>query len=71
MLTRVRSPDHSRRFTELAEVRLAREVQKDGVVYPVGTRGVVVWCYPDGKAYEVELIDPQPTVISIMDHDLI
>ena len=53
------------------EVSLRVAVTKDGIEYPAGTLGAIIWRYPDGKAFEVELFSPQPAVVTVLGQDLI
>lgn len=71
MLSSQQPRDLVPRLVELAEVQLRRAVSVDGILYPAGSRGVIVWCYPDGEAFEVELFSPQPAVVIVLGQDLV
>jgi hypothetical protein len=71
MLKTINPSRLNRLLVELDEVHLARSVSKDGIVYPVGTRGVIVWCHPDGLAFEVEFPSPEPAVVTVLGQDLL
>jgi len=50
---------------ELDSVGMAVDVVADGATIPAGAEGVVVAVYADGKACEVEFIDPVHAVVTI------
>ncbi|MFZ4382420.1 MAG: DUF4926 domain-containing protein [Sandarakinorhabdus sp.] len=50
---------------ELDPVRLAVDVAAYGVTIPVGAAGVVVAVYADGKACEVEFVEPVHAVVTV------
>jgi hypothetical protein len=50
---------------ELDSVRLAVDVVADGATIPAGAEGVVVAVYGDGKACEVEFIEPLHAVVTV------
>lgn len=58
-------------FKENAEVRLRVPIFKDGIHFPAGTTGVIVWPYPDGQVFEVEFFSPQSAVVTVLGQDLI
>ncbi len=50
---------------ELESVRLRVDVAADGITIPAGAEGVVVAVYGDGKACEVEFVEPVHAVVTI------
>ncbi|WP_439546718.1 DUF4926 domain-containing protein [Sandarakinorhabdus sp.] len=52
-------------LAELDSVRLAVDVAADGVTIPAGAEDVVVAVYANGKACEVEFIEPVHAVVTI------
>ncbi|OSZ72016.1 hypothetical protein CAP39_01145 [Sphingomonas sp. IBVSS1] len=50
---------------ELDSVRLRVDVTTDGITIPAGAEGVVVAVYGDGKACEVEFLEPVHAVMTI------
>jgi hypothetical protein len=57
-------------FEEYSSVILTRDIEEDGVMFPAGTRGVVVEIRDDGVYYLVEINDPPFGVISVCVDDL-
>ena len=70
MLTHPRTADGGRKLVEFDEVVLLRPITKNGVIYSEGARGIVVWCHPDGLAFEVEFASQQPAVVTVLGQDL-
>ncbi len=58
------------RFAAFAPVILRHDVLDDGVVFPAGTRGIVVEIHDDGVAYEVEFSHPAEMVLTLTPDDL-
>ncbi|MCU0229434.1 MAG: DUF4926 domain-containing protein [Bryobacterales bacterium] len=50
---------------ELDSVRLRVDVAADGITIPAGAEGVVVAVYGDGKACEVEFVEPVHAVVTV------
>jgi len=50
---------------ELDSVRLRVDVAVDGRAIPAGSEGVVVAVYGDGKACEVEFVEPVHAVVTV------
>lgn len=48
-----------------AIVSLASDVTHDGYVFPAGTRGTVVYVYPDQKTAEIEFDAPRWCVLTL------
>lgn len=57
-------------FDEYIYVTLARDLVSDGVLYPVGTRGVIVQRHDDNIGYEVEFEAPRFTVVTLTANDI-
>ena len=57
-------------FEEYIYVTLTHELISDGVLYPVGSRGVIVQRHDDNIGYEVEFEVPRFTVATLTAHDL-
>ena len=70
MLKTAQNSGRAQSPVEFDEVHLKRDITKDGVAYPAGTRGIIVWCHPDGLAFEVEFFSPQPAVVTVLGQDL-
>lgn len=52
-------------FEEFDVVRTRVTISDDGYVYPSGSIGAVVLVHRDGKAFEVELPQPRPLVVTL------
>lgn len=57
-------------LTEFRPVVLRRAIIHRDVVFPAGTRGIVVECHEDGLGYEVEFAHPAEAVLSLARSDL-
>jgi hypothetical protein len=66
-----RSPTNtSDRFSEYDSVRLRVSLAVGSVIYPSGTTAVIVHVHKGKGAYEVELFEPEPGVVTLEDEDL-
>jgi hypothetical protein len=52
-------------FAEFDRARLAKKVETESDVMPIGAVGIVMHVYPDGMAYEVEFIQPFHEVLTV------
>lgn len=60
-----RTPNAPARLEEYSAVRLNHPVTAGGLVYPAGSRGVIVHRHPDGIGYEVEFEQPAFRVLTL------
>lgn len=61
----VNFPLRNRAPTELDSVRLRADMSADGVTIPAGAEGMVVAVYANGKACEVEFVEPVHAVVTV------
>lgn len=60
----------SDRFGEYDSVQLRVSLAVGDIIYPSGTRAVIVHVHRGKGAYEVELFEPEPDVVTLEDEDL-